>query len=307
MTVVNTGLNDAALRGEFFERLNSTTTHFQDLATRIASTTAEEKYKFLGSVPPLREWGTGRLARGLITESYDVANLKYEATIEVDRDEIADDQLNQIKIRIGELAERAAQHKDAEIGRLLNNGHSAGFHSYDGVPFFAATHESGNSGTQSNLVDADAVDPDNPTSAETRVALGNGIARLMSLLDDYAEPMNTMADGLVAVVPPSMYIVALEAVNATLIGSTSNVLQGAARVLAFPRLTATDAFYLLKTNVAVRPFIFQDREPIEFNSLEQNSESGFRREVYEYGVRARYRMTYGYWQRALKVTFSTPT
>jgi len=58
---------------------------------------------------------------------------------------------------------------------------------------------------------------------------------------------------------------------------------------------------LLKTDAAVRPLIFQDREPVEFTALTEDSEEGFRREKFLYGVRARYRLTYGYWQYAVKM------
>jgi phage major head subunit gpT-like protein len=304
MAIVSTGLTLAALKGEFFQRLDATPTVFQDLSTRIQSNTAKESYRFLGSVPPMREWGTGRLARGMIVESYDIENQKYEITVEVDRDEVSDDQLGQIRIRIGEMAERAAQHKDSEIARLLINGATAGYHSYDGVPFFAATHVSGASGTQSNPVSLDAADHTNVTTAEFQRAMRLAIAKLLSLKDDQGEPMNQAASGLIVVVPPALYMTALEAMSATLVSSTSNILQGAARVLAFSYLTDGAKCYVLKTDVAVRPLIFQDREPIEFKAMEADSESGFRREVYEYGVRARYRMTYGYWQRAVQVTFT---
>jgi phage major head subunit gpT-like protein len=101
-----------------------------------------------------------------------------------------------------------------------------------------------------------------------------------------------------------MYLTALEAMNATLIGSTSNVLQGAARVIVFSHISATDVFYLLKTDQAVRPFIFQDRVALDFTALEQNSDEGFRRDKFLYGVRARYRMTYGRWEYATKNTFT---
>ena len=67
---------------------------------------------------------------------------------------------------------------------------------------------------------------------------------------------------------------------------------------------AAPTWYLLKTNGALGPFIFQDREPIEFKALESESEQGFMREVYLYGVRARYRTWYGAWQHALKLTFT---
>jgi len=186
----------------------------------------------------------------------------------------------------------------------LVNGDQAGFLAYDGQIFFSAAHESGKSGAQSNILIPAAVDADNPTTAEFRTALSEAIARLLSLKDDQAEPMNMAADGLVAIVPGGMLVTASEAVNATIVASTTNVLQGAARVIAFPRLTDASKFYLLKTNVAVRPFVFQDREPIEFKAREQDSDDGFLREKFLYGVRARYAMTYGYWQHALQLDFT---
>ncbi len=292
------------LRAEFMDRFNNTPAVFEDLTTRIPSTTDIERHRFLGSAPAMREWGTGRKAQGMVTESYDCENFRYEATISVDRSEVADDQAGQISIRIGELAERAKQHKDAEISRLLINGHSAGFHSYDGVPFFSGSHVSGKSGTQDNDITVTAANVNAPTVAELKTAIKSSIATLLGMKDDQGEPMNQGATGLTLVVPPATFLDTLEAISASIVANTSNVLQGAARVLAFPRITAPSVLYLLKTDVAVRPFIFQDREPIEFGSLEQDSETGFLREQYLYGVRARYRVTYGYFQRAVKVTFT---
>ena len=118
MALVGTGITEAGIRAEFFDRLEATPVAWRDLATIVKSSTGTERYRFLGTVPPMREWGTGRLARGMYAEAYDVENLKYEATIEVDRDEISDDQTGQIRVRINELAERAAQHKDALIHGL---------------------------------------------------------------------------------------------------------------------------------------------------------------------------------------------
>ena len=49
MAVINTGLLTKGLRSEFFDRYEGTTTHYQDLATRIASTSDHETYKWLGT------------------------------------------------------------------------------------------------------------------------------------------------------------------------------------------------------------------------------------------------------------------
>lgn len=303
MAVINTGLLTKGLRSEFFDRLENTPVHYTELATRIPSTSDSETYRWLGTVPTMREWGTGRVAKGLSAESYSVENLKYESTIEVDRDEIADDQTGQIRVRVGELAQRAATHKDYLISQLLINGGSAGFTSYDGAIFFSAAHQSGDSGTQDNDLTSSATDADDPTVVEFKAALKQAIATMMAFNDDQGEPIPIGATGLVCVVPPTMFFTALESINATVINNTTNVLSGAAKVISVPWLTDASMWYMLKTDGVVRPFIFQDREPVEFTSLTESSEDGFKREKFLYGVRARYRMAYGYWQYAIRSDF----
>ena len=304
MAVINTGLLTKGLKSEFFNRFEGTQTHFQDLATRIPSTSDSETYRWLGTVPQIREWGTGRVTQGLRTETYSVENLKYEATIEVDRDEIADDQTGQIRLRVGELAGRAATHKDFLIGQLLINGATSGFNSYDAVTFFNDAHVSGSSGSQDNDLTFTAVATSDPTVVEFKGALKQAIAQMLAFKDDQGQPMMISASELVCVVPPTMFFTALEAINASMISSTSNVLEGAARVIAFPWLTTATTWYLLKADGVIRPFIFQDREPIEFNALAEGSEEAFKREKFLYGVRARYRLTYGYWQFAVRTVFT---
>lgn len=305
MAVINTGLLTQGLRSEFFDRFRNTVTYYQDLATRIPSTSDSETYRWLGTVPRMREWGTGRLAKGLRTESYSVENYKYESTVEVDRDEIADDQTGQVRVRVGELAQRAATHKDYLIGQLLLNGATAGWNSYDGVTFFSDAHVSGSSGGQSNDLGFAAAGAGNdPTTDEFKGSLKQAIAALLSFKDDQGEPLPMTMNGLVCVVPPTMLFTAMEAVSATVINQTSNVLAGAARIVSLPWLADVATWYLLKTDGVVRPFIFQDREPVEFGALTENSEEGFKREKLLFGVRARYRMTYGYWQFAVRTTFT---
>ena len=306
MPVINTGLLTKGLRSEFFNRFNDMPTHYQDLTTHIRSNADRETYRWLGNLPGMREWGTGRVARGLGTESYSVENLKYESTLEVDRDEIADDKTGQIRLRISALAQRAASHKDYLISRLLANGEGTGFTSYDGMPFFSDDHESGSSGTQGNRIDSPAAEPEHATTEEFKRAMKAAIATLTGFRDDQGEPMAISPTGLIAVVPTSLYLTALEAVNASTIDSTTNVLNGFARVIPFPWLNVNTRWYLLKNDGVIRPFIFQDREPVEFTALIDDSDEGFRREKYLYGVRARYRLVYGYWQYAVRINFVTP-
>lgn len=321
MAVINTGLLTKGLKSSFFElfnQLHGQATVFQDLCTTIPSDADQENYGWLGSVPPMREWGTGRKAKGLHAEEYNVKNLKYESTIEVDRDEISDDQTGQIAIRVKEQAQRAAWHKDYLISQLLLNGSTAGFNSYDGVPFFDASHVSGLSGAQANegnftvatYAGANLYDEPASTTAygpqTALIAFNDAVAALMALKDDQGEYMHRdYAGGWAVVCAPTKVYTWAKAFGAQILPQTgSNVMPPGAppRVIPMPDLTSASVWYLLKLDSVVRPFIFQDREPVEYMALEKDSDEGFRREKYLYGVRARYRITYGQWQHAYCTT-----
>ncbi|MCA9254924.1 MAG: Mu-like prophage major head subunit gpT family protein, partial [Phycisphaerales bacterium] len=47
MAIINTGLLSKGLKSEFFNRLEATRTHYQELSTRVTSTTDRETYRWL--------------------------------------------------------------------------------------------------------------------------------------------------------------------------------------------------------------------------------------------------------------------
>ena len=100
------------------------------------------------------------------------------------RDEISDDQTGQIRIRVSELAQRAATHKDFLVSQLLIDGETAGNNSYDGVSFFNVAHDSGGSGLQSNLLTAPSVSTDAPTVDEFKDSLKESIGAMLAFKDD---------------------------------------------------------------------------------------------------------------------------
>lgn len=299
-TIIDTGLTTSALKGNLFAALKAANPVWKQLATSVKSTGPSESYRWLGTVPQMREWGSGRVAKGLRSESYSVANHKYEATIEVDRDEMSDDQLGQIVVRVRELARRAASHPDKLLAVLLENGASSGYTSFDGTTFFSTTHESGDSGVQSNSLTYDVASTSAVTADEFAESYKQAVETMLALKDDQGEPIHGELGQMVALVPPALWYVAKQALTAQLSDSDTNVLNGEAAVLVFPRLTSTDKWYLCRTDTEVRPFIFQDREPIEFTSLADGSEEVFKREKLLFGVRARYAMAYGYWQNCVR-------
>ena len=306
--IVNTGLLNKNARSEFFNRFDATPAVYRDLCTELTSTKDQENYRWLGSVPQMREFIGGRQAKGLRPESYDVVNKTYEATLEVDVNEVADDQTGQINIRIQELGQRAATHPDYLIADLLVHGATAGYLSYDGVTFFNDAHISGASGSQDNDLTATAAAAVK-TTAECQTALKAAIGAMLAYLDDQGEPMVMDTSGLVVVCPPSMYLAMQEAVNQGIVlaatSAIGSVLQGIARVVSLPWLTVGTTFYLCKTNGIIRPFIFQDRERIEFAAINQpDSEHVFTKNKMLFGVKARYAVAYAYWQYCVRTVFN---
>jgi len=313
--IVSTGLNVSGLRSEFFARLAAITDVVWDrLTMRVPTTKGNEDFRHLDSVPQMREWGTGRLGKGLAAESYNIATMRYESTLEVDRLEIERDQTGQLRIRVQELAQRAGTHKDYLLGGLIKNGGSAGFTSPDGKIFFATDHERGASGAQSNNLTFDIstvmpAEPNTPTAPSIptiRRALSTAVAAMAMFKDERGEPLRMSPSGLIVACHPENLQVFRDALAASIIASTSvaPLVGRPTDVIAFPEFTDAAQFYVFKTNEPLMPFTFLDEAPITFEAQEQNSESGFMQEVYRYGVRAVYRIWLGDWHKAIRVTLT---
>jgi hypothetical protein len=61
---------------------------YEQIATVVPSTAAEEHYGWLGTMPRMREWLGDRVVQSLSSSDYTIKNKPYEVTIGVDRDHI---------------------------------------------------------------------------------------------------------------------------------------------------------------------------------------------------------------------------
>ncbi len=285
-------LLEAGLRAVFFDAYESVTGDWERIATVVPSEHDTEKYAWLGSVPKMREFKDERVPAGLLEHDYSIKNRTWEASIAVDRAALEDDQYGQIKLRVQGLADEARRHQDELVFSLLKDAFST--LCYDGQYFFDTDHSEGESGTQSNK----------GTSALAASSLQDAITAMMKFSDDRGKPMGVVPDTLV--VPPDLKWTAMELLESvyapdTATGKTEmrrNVLSGSLDLVVSPYLTDSNDWFLLCTRRVVKPIIFQSRTPVEFAALEGNSENGFMRDQYVYGVRARYNVGYGLWQLA---------
>jgi len=270
---------------------------YPKISTVVESTSDKESYNWLGSVPSMRQWTDERIPGALRTNSYDVENQKYEATIEVDRETFEDDKLGQIKPRIEELAVRAATHPDELVIGLLNDGFASAC--YDGQFFFDTDHAEGLSGTQSNKLAVALSSANLETAVET----------MLAFKDDQGKPLGIMPDTLV--VGPENYFDArqiLNSVSIVLAGSSDiekpggNPLSGMLDLHVSPHVDS-GKWFVLATKYPVRPTLFQWRIKPEFTAVtDPSDEYVFSTDTFKYGVRSRCGAGYGLWQMAVGST-----
>jgi phage major head subunit gpT-like protein len=266
---------------------------YATICSIIQSNKDQEKYGWLGSVPAMREFVGERQLKSLIESDYSLENKTWESTLEVSRTAIEDDQYGQIQLRTRGLAQEAARHKSEILWKAVAAGATTGV-CYDGASYFSTAHTTTGAEyatAQSNMT----------TTALSAGALQAAITAIAIAKDDRGRPMGGIADTLA--VPPQLQWTARELLESDTDPSTAtntkkNVLKGSLNLIVTPYFPETDWWFVFDTKHAVKPMIMQERTAVDMEALESNSESGFMRDLYLYGIRARYAVGYGMWQYA---------
>ena len=128
-----TGYSAAFQRG-----LGQADPQWNRVATRVPSTTREEKYAWLGQTPNLREWIGDRVIKSIEAHDYSIKNKSWESTIEVGRDDIEDDTYGVYSPLFEEMGRSTAAHPNQLVFSLLGQGFSTAC--YDGQYFFDTDH-----------------------------------------------------------------------------------------------------------------------------------------------------------------------
>lgn len=277
------------------EQLNANVA--EQLATVVSTTLPTQKYAWLGAVPPMREFIDERRPSGLSAYALSIEDKVFESTIAVDRKAIEDDQVDLIRLRVRDLAYRIAQHRHQMVVEALAAGFAS--NAYDGVSFFHTAHPLPGGSTYGNKT----------TDGLSASSLGAAISAMMTVPDDQGIPLGIVPDTLV--VGPKTMWTALELVESPVVVDMAgdprtdyaNVFKGRLKVVVSPFLrdTSDDYWFVLDTKRPIKGLILQQRSdvPVEFTAMESaNSDSGFMRDRYHYGVRARYNVGYGLWQAA---------
>lgn len=110
------------------------------IATKVPSTTREEKYGWLGQLARMREWVGDRVWNSLTTSDYTIKNRKFESSYKLIRDDVSDDQVGILKPFLEDLGQAAAELPDQLVFEALALGVS--MPCYDNQYFFDTDHPS---------------------------------------------------------------------------------------------------------------------------------------------------------------------
>jgi hypothetical protein len=297
-------LTTKGIRAELNDGFQNVPSIFMNNVTKTDSDVDIEPYGWIGGLPQPAEVVGDRRAEHLTGFSYNVQNKEYELTILVPRNWLEDDRTNQIMDLLNDGAVAWMMYKDLLFANMLVNGATAGNLAYDGNTFFHDTRTEGDSGAIDNKATSAATTGTIPTSAEFLAALNTARGVMLRYKDDRGNPNNWQAmQQLRIIIPPTYDTPAREAMNATLLSSTTNVQVGAAEIDECPFLTADTKMYFSAVGAKRKGIIYQERTPLSIDVFNSPNEIADRRGL-QVILRQRYVFAYGDFRRMLEYTYS---
>lgn len=216
----------------------------------------------------------------------------WEATIEVDRNDLEDDQIMGYALQAKGAGQSAAELPSDIVFALLSEGFTN--LCYDGQPFFDTDHlvkgaSVSNKGTKKLDVSS---------YAKAKASYGAARTAMRGLKDDEGASLKIRPS--ILVVPPALEDDANYLMTADRFpDNTPNPYKGTAEVLVVPELKSDTAWFLLDTTKPVKPLIYQLRKKPEFvEQTDYNADNVFKRKKFLFGAEARANGGYGFWQMA---------
>lgn len=269
---------------------------YKKVVLETQSTSAREAYGWLGALPALSEWKDTRKLHGMQPFDYTLTNSNFEATIEVDRNALEDDEYGMISVRIQQLAQRAIDHMSKLVFDLLDAG--ATEKAYDGTAFFSDTRAIGESANIDNLLSgAYSGDAD-----EIRAGIAAAVVAMRNFQDDRGVPMNLCPDTIVC--SPTMEIPIKNALLPAVAGTTRAEAEIIKRIIVRPEVDADAVdWYLMSTErMGLKPLILQVRKQPEFVAVDKpDSPNVFLNRMLYYGIDWRGTVGFGDPRCAIKI------
>jgi phage major head subunit gpT-like protein len=291
------------LTKKFDNAVQAATPFYPKLATIVQSDGADEAYGGLGSMPGVREWLGDRQFKELRAGTFTLANKHWESSLLISKNDMADDRMALYGPAIENLGQEAACHPDELFFQTMIAGATTAC--FDGQNFFDTDHAWGDSGTQDNDLTGAAATGTAPTAAEFRAAFHTCRTTMLKYKNDQGKflnrPTTMKGKNLVVVVPPEMELAAYEGLTATILGNNSNVVIDAPEIIVSNYITDAATFYVFNVGSPLKPFIFQQREPLK--RMTKGLDDIETKDV-KFMTEARYNAGYLAWWTAVLYTFT---
>ena len=292
------------LTAKFDNRVAAATPFYPTVCYDASSVRTSEKYGWIGNMPGMREWLGERQFSELRAANFVLENKHWESSLLIKKTDLADDNLGQYGPVLEQLGIEAAHHPDELWFSVLEQGASSTC--FDGQYFFDTDHAWGNSGTQSNSITSTVVSTSAPTVAEVKTAIRKMVKTMLAFKNDqgklYNRPTVGRLNDLTLLVPLALRDLVYDALESELIGNSTNVVVDRPNIVSSPYLTSDVKLYLFKTGEAVKPFVFQRREPL--TRMMKGIDDLETKDV-KFMTEARYNVGYFAWWTSILCTLTT--
>ena len=278
------------LKTTFNNAFEATPSQWQKTAMLVPSGSSQNDYTWLSAFPKMRKWIGDKVLKSLEAFKYTVVNDDFEATVEVNRNDIDDDNLGIYAPQAQMAGYSAKQLPDEIVSDLKNNAFAS--LCYDGQYFYDSDHPVAGA----SVANLGVVALSGLTQALAAASYGVARTAIMSFKDDEGRPLGLVAN--VLEVPPALELqgkrlVAME----KLADDTPNPYFGTAELVVNPRLTSTTAWFLHCTQMPVKPFVYQERKaPVFVEQTDPQTDNVFMRKTFRFGAEARVAGGYAFWQ-----------
>jgi len=278
------------LKTTFNKAFDAAPSLWEKTTMKVPSGSSQNNYAWLSRFPKMRKWLGDKVVKTLEAFGYSIINDDFEATVEVDRNDIDDDNIGIYGLQAQEAGYSAKQLPDELDADLKNNAFAN--ECYDGQYFYDTDHDVAGSSVSNHGTAALSA----ASTALAAASYGAGRLAIMSFKDDEGRPLALIPD-LLEVGPALEATGKLLLENEKLTDESPNPYKGTATLLVNPRLTSTTQWMLHVTNRPLKPFVYQERKaPVFVQQTTMEAENVFMRKKFRFGAEARAAGGYGLWQ-----------
>lgn len=293
-----------SLKTTFNNAFGAAPSVWQKIAMKVPSTTGQNDYAWLSKFPKMRKWVGEKVAKSLEAAKYTIKNDDFEATVEVDRNDIDDDNLGIYGPQAQAAGESAAQLPDEIVFGLVNGAFTTPC--FDGQYFCDTDHPVGDGkGGTVSVSNKGTKALSGATLAAAQGSYGAARTAMRKFKDDEGRPLNVIPN--VLLVGPALEDTANALMTVEkLEDGKPNPYRGTAEVVVDARIESDTAWFLLDTTKAIKPFIYQERKaPVFVQQTDPQADDVFNRKKFKFGAEARAAGGYGFWQLCYGSTGTT--